>query len=272
MSEIERALLAEEVDLAVHSAKDLPGELPEGLELVGVPARADPADAWVGEAGSLAEVPEGARVGTASVRRRAQLLALRPDLRISPLRGNVDTRLRRLHEGELDGIVLAAAGLGRLGRGTEIGFRFPLDRLTPAPGQGALAIEARSGDEAAASAAAGVTDHRALIELTAERAAVATLGATCDTPVGVCARLEDDRLELTGFAGLPDGSERVHEWVSGSPEQPVALAEALVERMAAAGALELLERAGGGPRGVIEDEVIEGDAVDEDGGPAGTLP
>lgn len=241
--EIERALLAGEVELAVHSAKDLPGELPEGLALVGVPVREDPADAWIGAGGSLAEIPRGARVGTASLRRRSELLALRPDLEILDLRGNVDTRLRKLAGGELDGIVLAAAGLRRLGRESEISFTFSIDQLVPAPGQGSLALEGRDGDGEAASAAARVTDRAALVELTAERAAVAGLDASCDTPVGVCARHEEGMLVLRGFAGLPDGSEHVRELVEGDPAQPVALGEALVERMAAAGALELLARA-----------------------------
>ncbi len=241
--EIERALLDGEVDLAVHSAKDVPGELPEGLMLIGVPGREDPADAWVGAAGSLAEVPEGARVGTSSLRRRSQLLALRPDLEIVELRGNVDTRLRRLAEGELDGIVLAAAGLARLGRAGEISFRFGLEELTPAPGQGSLALEGREGDAAAAEAAAAITAREALIELTAERAAVAGLDASCNTPVGVCARHREGALRVLGYAGLPDGSEHVAEAVEGDPTQPVALGEALVERMTEAGALDLLARA-----------------------------
>ena len=243
--EIERALLDREVELAVHSAKDLPGELPEGLQLTGVPEREEPADAWIGAAGALGEVPEGARVGTASLRRRSQLLALRPDLEVVGLRGNVDTRLRRLDEGELDGIVLAAAGLRRLGRAERIAFTFDLDAMTPAPGQGALALQSRRGDTAAFAAAAGITDREALVELTAERAAVAGLDASCDTPVGVCARHEDDRLLIRGYAGLPDGTERVLERVEGDADQPVALGEALVERMAASGALELLARAEG---------------------------
>jgi len=241
--EIERALLAGDVGMAVHSAKDVPGVLPDGLGLVGVPAREDPADAWVGAGTSLAEVPDGARVGTSSLRRRSQLLALRPDLEIVELRGNVDSRLRRLRTDELDGVVLAAAGLERLGRAGEITFRFGLDELTPAPGQGALALQARDGDEEAFATAAELTDREALIELTAERAAVALLEASCDTPVGVCARHRDDVLTLRGWAGLPDGSEHIAESVEGDPEQPVALGEALVERMAARGVHELLVRA-----------------------------
>ena len=241
--EIERALLGGDVDLAVHSAKDVPGELPDGLGLVGVPAREDPADAWVGDAASFDDVPRGARVGTASLRRRSQLLALRPDLEVVEVRGNVDTRLRKLKEGELDGIVLAAAGLRRLGREGEIAFSFGLDELTPAPGQGSLALEARSDDGNAGAVAAGLTDREALIELTAERATVAGLDASCDTPVGVCARHEGELLVVRGYAGLPDGTERIAERVEGDPAQPVAVGEALVERMATAGALDLLARA-----------------------------
>lgn len=159
------------------------------------------------------------------------------------LRGNVDTRLGKLAAGEVDGLVLAAAGLRRLGREAEAGFRFGLRALTPAPGQGALALEGRVDDEAAHAAAAGLTDRTALIELTAERAAVAALGASCDTPVGVCARLDDAGLLIRGYAGMPDGSAHCYDEVRGGGEQPVALAEALVERMLDAGAGELLERA-----------------------------
>lgn len=240
---VERALIDGEAELGVHSAKDLPGELDERLALIGVPAREDPLDAFVGEASSLGELPDGARIGTASLRRRAQLLAARPDLEVVELRGNVDTRLRRLAEGELDGIVLAAAGLARLGLGDRIAFRFDREGMTPAAGQGCLAIEARSGDGEPAAAAAAVSDREALIELTAERAAVSALGATCHTPVGVNARLEDGELVVEGFAGLPDGGEWVRDRVAGDPEQPAALGEVLAERMDVAGAGELLERA-----------------------------
>jgi hydroxymethylbilane synthase len=240
---VEEALLSHRADLGVHSAKDLPAEVPDGLALVGVFAREDPADVYVGAGASLSDLPEGARIGTSSLRRRAQLLALRPDLEVEPLRGNVDTRLRKLSEAELDGIVLAAAGLRRLGREAEAMFEFGLEELTPAAGQGALALEARSDDVFAASAAAGITDHDALVELTAERAAIAAIGASCDTPVGICARLEGDQLRVRGFAGLPDGSEWVRDSVAGTRERPAALGEELAGRMLGAGAGELLERA-----------------------------
>lgn len=240
---VERALLDGEVDLGVHSAKDVPGQRPDELRLAGVPPREDPLDAYVGEASSLGGVPPGSRIGTSSLRRRSQLLALREDLEVVELRGNVDTRLRRLSEGDYDGIVLAAAGLRRLGRESEISFTFAIDQLTPAPGQGSLAIEARRDDASAASQAAEISDHDALLELTAERAAVVALDASCQTPVGVCARLDGGELVLHGYAGLPDGSEWVRDRVAGDPEQPAGLGEALAERMLAAGARELLERA-----------------------------
>jgi len=240
---VERAVLAGEVDLGVHSAKDLPGERPEELRLVGVPVREDPRDAYVGEASSLDELPEGARLGTASLRRRSQLLALRPDLDVAELHGNVDTRLSKLAEGEYDGLVLAAAGLQRLGRADEIAFRFDMEKLTPAAGQGSLALEGRRQDSTVAAEAARISDHDALIELTAERAAVGALEATCHTPVGICARIGPGELTVFGYAGLPDGSEWVRDQVVGDPEQPAALGETLVERMLAAGARELLDKA-----------------------------
>lgn len=240
---VERALLDGEAEVGVHSAKDLPGELPDGLELVGVPGREDRADALVGAAASLDQVPEGARIGTSSLRRRAQLLALRPDVRLVEVRGNVDTRLRHLAEGRVDGIVLAAAGLARLGRDGEISFRFSSEQMTPAAGQGCLALEARCGEGEIAAAAQQITDRVALLELTAERAVVGALGASCYTPVGASAAFDGDELVVDGFAGLPDGSEWIRDRVAGDPDQPVALGEELAERMRAAGAGELLERA-----------------------------
>jgi hydroxymethylbilane synthase len=240
---VEAAILEGDVALGVHSAKDLPGELPDGLELVGVPGRENPRDAFLGAPGSLDAVSEGARIGTSSLRRTSQLLALRPDLEIAELRGNVDTRLRRLAEGDYDGIVLAVAGLVRLGRADEIAFEFEVDELTPAPGQGALGLEARADDGEAAAAAARISDRAALVELTAERAATRALRASCDTPVGICARHDAVGLSIAGYAGLPDGSEWVRDRVEGDPEQPVALGEALAERMLAAGAQGILARA-----------------------------
>jgi hydroxymethylbilane synthase len=240
---VERALLAGDADVGVHSAKDLPGEMALGLEIAAVPVRERPADAWIGPGASLREAPEGARVGTASLRRRAQLLAARPDLRIEELHGNVDTRLRKLAEGHLDAIVLAAAGLRRLGREGEIGFELPEETMVPAPGQGALALQIREGDEETARALAAIADDAALRELTAERAAVAPLGAGCETPVGVHARLEGESLALIAFVGLPDGSEWVRDELVADAADPLEAGTELAERLLGAGAAELVARA-----------------------------
>jgi hydroxymethylbilane synthase len=240
VKEIEEALLEGSVDLAVHSAKDVPGELPEGLSIVGVPERAEALDALCG-AESLSALPAAAVVGTSSLRRRAQLLAVRPDLDARELHGNVDTRLRRLAEGSFDAIVLARAGLVRLGRGEE---GTPLPELVPAPGQGCLALEARGDDPRAASAAAALTDPSALTALTAERALVTALSATCNTPIGAVAeRIGGDALRLTAFVGLPDGSHWIRDQLVGDASQPAALGRAVAERLEAAGAGELLEEA-----------------------------
>ncbi len=240
---VERALLAGEADVGVHSAKDLPGEMPEGLEIAAVPAREDPADVWIGAGASLEDVPEGARVGTASLRRRAQLLAGRPDLRIEDLHGNVDTRLRKLAEGELDAIVLAAAGLRRLGRAEEIGFAIPTEAMVPAAGQGALALQVRADDEGSTAAVTKVNEGDALRELTAERAAVALLDASCATPIGVHARVDGGDLRIEAFVGLPDGTEWLRDRVAGAAAEPAAAGVALAERLLAAGARDLLDRA-----------------------------
>ena len=245
VKEIEEALLAGEVDLAVHSAKDVPGELPEGLSIVGVPARADPLDALCGAA-SLDALAEGAVVGTASVRRQAQLLALRPDLEVRELRGNVDTRLRRLAEGGFDAIVLARAGLVRLDRAGEGNA---LAELVPAPGQGCLVLEARADDAVTAEAAAVLTDGDALTALTAERALVSALEATCHTPIGAHARREAGALRLSAFVGLPDGSHWIRDELDGdAAADPAAHGREVARRLEAAGARELLaeaERAAG---------------------------
>ena len=234
---LEAALLAGEIDLAVHSAKDVPAQLAAGLEIAGVPEREDARDALAG-ASSLSALPAGARVGTSSVRRQAELLALRPDLDVVALRGNVDTRLRKLAAGEADAAVLAVAGLRRLGRADAIGA--VLD-LVPAAGQGALLLEGRAGDATVHQAAGEVTDPRALASVTAERACVAALGATCHTPVGAHARpLAGGRLALTAFAGRADGSAWVRDEREGAAADPAALGADVADRLLRAGAAEVL--------------------------------
>ena len=241
VKEIEEALLAGDVDLAVHSAKDVPSELPDGLAIVGVPERADARDALCG-VGSLDELGEGAAVGTASLRRRSTLLALRPDLEVRDLRGNVDTRLRKLAEGSFDAIVLAQAGLERLGRGGE-GAPIDSESFVPAPGQGCLVLEARADDEAVAEAAATLTNRGALTCLTVERALVQALDASCHTPIGAHAVTTEGRLRLCAFVGLPDGSHWIRDELDGEAAKPAALGAAVGERLLAAGAAALLAEA-----------------------------
>jgi hydroxymethylbilane synthase len=239
VKEIEEALLAGEIDLAVHSAKDVPGVLPEGLAIVGVPEREDARDALCGGAASLDDLPEGASVGTSSLRRRAQLLAARPDLQVSDLRGNVDTRLRKLAEGSHDAVVLAVAGLKRLGR--DEGSPLPASVMTPAPGQGCLALEARRDDARAAELASRLTDRSALTRLTAERALVERLDATCETPVGSYAEMEgDETLRLSAFVGTPDGASWIRDTLDGPAAAAAALGREVGERLLAAGAAEVL--------------------------------
>ena len=237
VSELERALLEDRIDVAVHSAKDVPTELADGLKLVAIPERADPRDVICG-AGSLAELRPGARVGTSSLRRAAQIGAARPDVEVVTLRGNVDTRLRKLAEGRCDAIVLARAGLQRLGRLSDVGG--VLDELVPAAGQGALALEARPAALYDAALAA-VSDPDTTACVTAERDLVHALGASCNTPVGAHARrTEASRLAISAWVGLPDGSVWIADALEGRPD---GLGLAVAERLLAAGAGDLLRRA-----------------------------
>ncbi|MFL5818113.1 MAG: hydroxymethylbilane synthase [Conexibacter sp.] len=243
VKELEAALLAGEVDAAVHSAKDVPMELPDGLALAAVPERVDARDALCG-ATSLEELPLGARIGTSSLRRAAGLRALRPDLDVVALRGNVDTRLTKLAKGRVElglaAIVLAAAGLERLGYMREVGCT--LDELVPAPGQGTLVVETRAGDTETRAALNAIDDPHVAAGLAAERALARALGASCNTPLGAHAVLgEDGGMTLRTFLGLPDGSawlrDELTDPLGASPER---LGEAVAERMRAAGADELL--------------------------------
>jgi hydroxymethylbilane synthase len=243
VKEIEDALLSGEVDLAVHSAKDLPGRLPAGLEIAAVPAGEDPRDALVG-APSLEALPDGARVGTSSLRRRSQLLAQRPGLEVVPMRGNVDTRLRKVAEGECDAALLALAGLRRLVRDGEAGGALDTDAFVPAPGQGLLALEARS-DDAAGELAAAVGHPLARARLDVERAVVEELDTSCHTPVGAYAEVQGERIVVHAYAGLPDGSEWVTDRLVGTTSHPAEAGRELARRMLAAGAGELLRRAAG---------------------------
>ena len=235
--EIDAALLRGDVDLAVHSAKDVPAQLADGLVIAAVPPRADPYDALCG-ARSLNDLDEGARVGTSSLRRAAQLHALRDDLDVRELRGNVDTRLGRLAAGDYDAIVLARAGLDRLGRGAEA--TGVLREMIPAAGQGALAVTVRADDGAALEAVAAVSDAAAARCLTAERALVRALEADCHTPVGAHATLDEGALVLRAFVGAPDGAAWLRDELSG--DDPEALGAEAAARLRAAGADEVLGR------------------------------
>jgi hydroxymethylbilane synthase len=238
VSELERALLEDEIDLAVHSAKDVPAELPEGLELTAIPRRADPRDAICG-APSLAALPQGARVGTSSLRRTAQLRATRQDVEVVPVRGNVDTRLRKLVNGECDALILALAGLERLGRADEAAAT--LDELIPAAGQGALIIEAKPG-RLPGGCLTALQDSGSTVCVTAEREVVRALGASCHTPLGVHGRLVGGELELSAWLGLADGSHWISDRVLGQPGSAPA---ELVARLDSVGAREILRAAEG---------------------------
>ncbi len=241
---VEGALLDGRAEAGVHSAKDLPGAMTAGLAIVSVPPREDARDVWLGPGRSLADVPAGATVGTVSRRRRSQLLALRPDLRPVEMHGNVDTRIRKLREGAVDGLVLAMAGLRRLGREDEAAFAFGAEQMVPASGQGALVVQARAG-EGNTGGLRDLNDFESERRLLAERATVVALGADCFSPVGVHARIDGDRITVDGFVGLEDGSEWIRDAVEGSSAQPEAVGRELARRMIAAGAGDLLKAAAG---------------------------
>jgi hydroxymethylbilane synthase len=245
VTELEDALSNERIDLAVHSAKDVPAALADGLALLGAPARAPAEDVLCGVA-RLEELRTGARVGTSSIRRLAQLRGRREDLDVVSIRGNVDTRLRKLADpGEgLDAIVLAHAGLRRLGRESEVGGVLGMEQFVPAPGQGVLALEGRSDDSAAREAVEAITDKDAFACLLAERALAQALDASCHTPLGAYAVPAGcGCLSLRAWVGLPDGSAWVIDELLGGFYDPEALGQRVAERMLATGAGDLLRRA-----------------------------
>jgi hydroxymethylbilane synthase len=252
VSELERALLSGEIDVAVHSAKDVPGELADGLALVAAPTRAACEDVLCG-AVSLDALASGARVGTSSVRRIAQLRAAREEIEPVAMHGNVDTRLRKLAGGALDAIVLARAGLQRLGREDAIGAPLDPARFIPAPGQGTLALQARADDKRAHDALAAIGDPASLSCLLAERALARALDADCDTPLGAWATRDAEdgsgagagRLRLRAWIGLPDGSAWIADELHGADGAPEELGRAVAERLTLAGAEEILRAARG---------------------------
>ena len=236
--EIEEALLEGGADLAVHSLKDLPTELPEGLVLAAVPAREDPRDAVVGR--RLADLPAGARVGTSSLRRAAQLRKLRPDLALESVRGNLDTRLRKLDEGQYDAILLAAAGLKRLGWGDRIAEILPSETMCPAVGQGALAIETRAYG-AGLDACTALDDAASHAAVASERGVLAALGGGCQVPIGAYATVEDGRLRVRAVVVSPDGAQLIQAEAEGAPGEAEAIGRALGAALLSRGARAILE-------------------------------
>lgn len=235
--EIEEALLAGVIDLAVHSLKDLPTELPPGLAIAAIPEREDPRDALVGYA--LESLPQGARVGTSSLRRGAQLLHLRGDLRVLPIRGNVDTRLRKLRNGDYDAILLASAGLRRLGLASEIAEELSPDQICCAPGQGALAIETLETGEAR-EICASLNHRESETAVTCERAVLAALGGGCQLPMGAFAQLVGSNLNAIAVVASPDGKAIVRDRMTGAAGSPEQLGRELALSLRSRGADTLL--------------------------------
>jgi hydroxymethylbilane synthase len=238
--EIEEALLDGRVDLAVHSLKDLPTQLAPEFEVAAITQRENPCDAFLARHFTgIDDLPQRSRVGTSSLRRQAQLKAVRPDLNIFPLRGNVDTRLRKLEEGEYDAIILAAAGLNRLGRTEWIRTILPVELMCPAVGQGALGIEIRSGDAPTGAHLEFLNDAAARAATTCERALLNQLGGGCQVPIGAYAEMKDGMLHLTAVVARPDGSKVLRENQSGS--DPQQLGEMVGKRLLERGGDRILQ-------------------------------
>jgi hydroxymethylbilane synthase len=244
IKELEVAIEDKRADIAVHSMKDVPSDLPQGLTIGAVLKRADPRDALLTTSGiaRLEDLPRGAIVGTSSLRRQAQLYALRPDLKIESLRGNVDTRIRKLDAGGMDAIVLACAGLVRLGLESRITARLDPSVCLPAVTQGVIGIECRGSDVRTAGLLQALEDAATRRVMDAERAFAARLGGSCQSPIAAYAELDADRITLRGLVAEPDGSRLLRDASSGDIKNPAALGRQLAERMLAAGAGPLLER------------------------------
>lgn len=246
LKEIEESMLRGEAQMAVHSLKDVPTVMPEGLVLSAITTRQDVRDAMLSEKyPDIVSLPQGAVVGTSSLRRRMQLLKQRPDLVIKDLRGNVDTRIRKLKEGEFDAIILAAAGINRLGLNDAVTYFYPisLDEMLPAMGQGALGIET-TNEPWVLEIAKSLENSDSRTETTIERGFVDTLQGGCQVPIGVSARVrEDGTVSVRSILGMPDGSEEMGESLIVSREETAGVGEAMASRLIAQGAMELLRRA-----------------------------
>ena len=242
VKEIEEALLEKKIDLAVHSMKDLPTEVTAGLTIAAAPEREDTRDVLVARSpGGLKDLPRGARIGTGSLRRRAQLLHQRPDLTVEPIRGNVDTRLKKMDGGEVDGLIMAAAGLRRLGFSERINEYLAPEICLPAPAQGALALQTRENDPAVA-AVAFLSHAPTMLEVAAERALLERLGGGCQLPIGARAWIEGERLKLAAMVADPDGRKVLRQEHSGPQQSAVHIGIQLADRLLELGAGKLLDR------------------------------
>jgi len=242
IKEIEEALLAGAVDLAVHSMKDLPAELPEGLRVTTVPVREDPRDVLISRKyRQMDDLPAGARIGTGSLRRGVQLRHWRPELEIVPIRGNLDTRIRKLEADEFDGIIVAAAGIRRMGWAERVTQFLPPEKMLPAVGQGVLCLETRCGEDDLNAGLAFLEDERTRREVTAERAFLRRLGGGCSLPVAAFAEQEGDTLKIRGLVGSLNERTMIRHELQGSVEKAVDLGTELADRLLAEGARFLLE-------------------------------
>ncbi len=245
VKEIERALLDEEIDIAVHSMKDLPSSMPDGVSLAAVTKRLTPFDVLISRENKiLDDLPSGAKIGTGSPRRAAQLLSYRPDLEILDIRGNLDTRLRKLENGQYDGIVVAAAGVERMGLQNRVSEIFTAELCLPAPGQGALAIQIRSGDKEAAKAARRLDDEESHRQIRAERAFLKRIGAGCHVPAGALCTWEGETVMLEGMIASPDGLNVFRDTEEGERGEENRLGVRLADKLIESGAAAILESLG----------------------------
>lgn len=240
--EIETALLDQKIDLAVHSVKDLPTDLPKGLKICCIPAREDPRDALISKSGlGLNNLPTGAKIGTSSLRRKSQLFYLRSDLEVTALRGNIDTRMRKLKETDLDAIVLAAAGVKRLFGADLVTQFFEVDEIVPAVGQGALGIEIRENDDQTNTLLKEIRCQRSEVEVGVERVVLRELGGGCQVPIGVNAKLESNKLSVVGLVSSPDGRKRILKKTVSDSADSTEVGLLLAEKLIQDGANEILQ-------------------------------
>ncbi|MGF7185589.1 hydroxymethylbilane synthase [Desulfitispora alkaliphila] len=241
--ELEVAMLDNTIDFAVHSMKDLPTVLPDGLVVSAITERHDPRDVVISKTGvKLKDLPEGAVIGTSSLRRQSQINNQRPDFKIKDIRGNLNTRMRKLEEGNYDAIILAAAGVERLDWASKITEKLDIDKFLPAVGQGALGIEARAGDDFISEVVSVLNDRDTSLAVRAERAMLKTLEGGCQIPIGAHAYIDNDQIVLSGFVGSVDGKELIRESKRGPVASPEELGIALAESLIASGALDILRQ------------------------------